>query len=250
MVRWTAIAVLLMTTVWSAYAQEITVAAASDLQFAMPELVRSFEQQNDGRVKVSYGSSGNFFSQIQNGAPIDVYFSADISYPQKLEASGVTEPGTLRRYATGHLVIWVRNQSRLDLSKGLRVLSDPGVKKIAIANPAHAPYGRAAVAALKSEKLYDNVASRLVFGENISQTGQFVETGNADAGLIALSLAIAPAMKAKGRYVEVPSEAYPAIEQACVMARNSRQKNLARKFIDFATGAEGKKILSRFGFGE
>jgi molybdate transport system substrate-binding protein len=248
-VRWIAI-VLGMIAAWSASAQEITVAAASDLQFAMPEIVRNFQQQTRARVKVSYGSSGNFFSQIQNGAPFDVYFSADISYPQKLEAAGVTEPGTLHKYATGHLVIWVRNESSLDLSKGLRILSDPSVKKIAIANPAHAPYGRAAVAALKSEQLYDQIASRLVFGENISQTAQFVETGNADAGLIALSLAIAPAMKAKGRYVEVPSAAYTAIEQACVVVRNSRQKDLAKRFLDFATGAEGKKILSRFGFGE
>lgn len=247
--RLIAIAVLVVVAACSASAQEITVAAASDLQFAMPELVRNFEQQTNARVKVSYGSSGNFFSQIQNGAPFDVFFSADISYPQKMEAAGVAEPGTLRKYATGQLVIWVQNESRLDLSKGLRALSDPSVKKIAIANPAHAPYGRAAVAALKSEKLYVQVASHLVFGENISQTAQFVETGNADAGLIALSLAIAPAMKAKGRYVEVPSAAYPAIEQACVVMRNSRRKDLAKKFLDFATGPEGKKILSRFGFG-
>jgi len=249
-VRWIAIAVLVVNVAWSASAQEITVAAASDLQFAMPELVRSFELQTKARVKVSYGSSGNFFSQIQNGAPFDVYFSADISYPQKLEAAGLTEPGTLRKYATGRLVIWVRNESRLDLSKGLRVLYDPSVKKIAIANPAHAPYGRAAVAALQSEKLYDNVASRLVFGENISQTAQFVETGNADAGLIALSLAIAPAMKAKGRYVEVPSSAYPAVEQACVVLKSSRRKDLARQLLEYVTGIEGKKILARFGFGE
>ena len=248
--RWIAIAVLVVNVAWSASAQEITVAAASDLQFAMPELVRGFEQQTKARVKVSYGSSGNFFSQIQNGAPFDVYFSADISYPQKLEAAGLTEPGTLRKYATGRLVIWVRNESRLDLSKGLRVLYDPSVKKIAIANPAHAPYGRAAVAALQSEKLYDNVASRLVFGENISQTAQFVETGNADAGLIALSLAIAPAMKAKGRYVEVPSSAYPAVEQACVVLKSSRRKDLARQLLEYVTGIEGKKILARFGFGE
>jgi molybdate transport system substrate-binding protein len=249
-VRWIAIAVLVVNVAWSASAQEITVAAASDLQFAMPELVRGFEQQTKARVKISYGSSGNFFSQIQNGAPFDVYFSADISYPQKLEAAGLTEPGTLRKYATGRLVIWVRNESRLDLSKGLRVLYDPSVKKIAIANPAHAPYGRAAVAALQSEKLYDNVASRLVFGENISQTAQFVETGNADAGLIALSLAIAPAMKAKGRYVEVPSSAYPAVEQACVVLKSSRRKDLARQLLEYVTGIEGKKILARFGFGE
>ena len=248
--RWIAIAVLVVNVAWSASAQEITVAAASDLQFAMPELVRGFEQQTKARVKISYGSSGNFFSQIQNGAPFDVYFSADISYPQKLEAAGLTEPGTLRKYATGRLVIWVRNESRLDLSKGLRVLYDPSVKKIAIANPAHAPYGRAAVAALQSEKLYDNVASRLVFGENISQTAQFVETGNADAGLIALSLAIAPAMKAKGRYVEVPSSAYPAVEQACVVLKSSRRKDLARQLLEYVTGIEGKKILARFGFGE
>jgi molybdate transport system substrate-binding protein len=244
---WIALFVLIEASV---SAQEITIAAASDLQFAMPELVRSFEQQTKARVKVSYGSSGNFFSQIQNGAPFDVYFSADIVYPQKLEAAGLTEPGTLHKYATGQLVIWVRNESRLELSKGLHVLSDPNIKKIAIANPTHAPYGRAAVAALKTEKLYEQVASRLVFGENILQTAQFVETGNADVGLIALSLAIAPAMKAKGRYVEVTSSAYPAIEQACVVVRNSRQKILARKFVDFVTGTEGKEVLNRFGFRE
>ncbi len=248
--RFALLLVLLFAAISVCYAQEITVAAASDLQFAMPELVRNFEQQAGSRVKVSYGSSGNFFSQIQNGAPFDAFFSADIAYPQKLEAAGVTEPGTLRKYATGRLVIWVRNQSPLDLSKGLQALADPDVKKIAAANPTHAPYGRAAIAALKSQGVYEKVASRLVFGENISQTAQFVETGNADVGLIALSLAIAPAMKAKGRYVDVPTTAYPAIEQACVVIKNSRQKELARKFVEYVTGAEGKKILARYGFGE
>ena len=248
--RFTLVLLLLFAAVSNCHAQEITVAAASDLQFAMPELVRNFEQQTGARVRVSYGSSGNFFSPIQNGAPFDAFFSADIAYPQKLEAAGVAEPGTIRKYATGRLVIWVRNQSPLDLSKGLQAIADPSVKKIAAANPTHAPYGRAAIAALKSQGLYEKLASRLVFGENISQTAQFVETGNADVGLIAMSLAVAPAMKRKGRYIDVLIGAYPAIEQACVVVKNSRQKELARKFLDYVTGAEGKKILETYGFGE
>jgi molybdate transport system substrate-binding protein len=240
---------LLLTALVAASAQEITVAAASDLQFAMPELVQRFEKQTGAHVKVSYGSSGNFFSQIQNQAPFDVFFSADASYPQKLEAAGLTEPGTVRTYATGKIVLWVRNDSTLDLRKGLRALLDPRVKRIAIANPNHAPYGRAAVAALQSEGLYDRLKDRLVMGENISQTAQFIQTGNADIGVIALSLAIAPAMKAKGRYVEIPDGTYPAIQQACAVMKSSKEKATARKFVEYVTSAEGQKLLQQFGFG-
>jgi len=216
----------------------------------MPELAKNFEQKTGARVKVSYGSSGNFFSQLQNGAPFDVFFSADAAYPEKLEAANLTELGTRRQYATGKLVLWVRNESPLDLTKGLQILLSSTVNKIAIANPAHAPYGRAAEAALRSQKICEQVSAKLVIGENISQTAQFVQTGNADAGLIALSLATAPAMKAKGRYIEISASSYPAIQQACVVMKSSRQKKIAREFVEYVTGAEGKQVLKSFGFGE
>jgi molybdate transport system substrate-binding protein len=233
-----------------AFGQEITVAAASDLQFAMPELVRHFEQQSGARVKVSYGSSGNFFAQIQNGAPFDVFFSADESYPQKLEAAGLTAPGTLQRYAKGKLALWVRNDSKLDLNQGPRVLLDSQVRKIAIANPSHAPYGRAAVAALQSEGLYERVKERLVLGENISQAAQFVDTGNADIGVIALSLAKAPSMSAKGRYAPIAESSYPAIQQACVVLKGSKQQQVARRLVEYVMSAEGQDVLRQFGLGK
>jgi molybdate transport system substrate-binding protein len=216
----------------------------------MPELARRFEQQTGARAKVSYGSSGTFSSQLQNGAPFDVFFSADAGYPEKLEAANLTEPGTRRQYAMGKLVLWVRNESRLDLSKGMQVLLSTEVKKVAIANPAHAPYGRAAEAALRSQKVYGEVSPKLVMGENISQTAQFVETGNADAAIIALSLATAPAMKSKGRYAEIPASSYPALQQACVVLKSSRQKKIAKAFVEYVTEAEGKQVLKSFGFGE
>src|ERR1022692_1711657 len=136
-------------------AQEITVAAASDLQFALQDVANRFQKDTGKSVKLIFGSSGNFFTQIQNGAPFDVFFSADIDYPRKLEAAGLAEPGTLYPYATGKIVLWVRNESKLDLGQGLRVLLDPDIGKIALANPEHAPYGRAAVAAIKHEKIYE-----------------------------------------------------------------------------------------------
>src|SRR5947209_1738637 len=180
--------------------REITVAAASDLTFALHDLAAQFEKRTGKQVKLSFGSSGNFFAQIENGAPYDLFFSADIEYPEKLEQAGLTEPGTLFRYATGKLVLWAPKESGIDLSRGLSSLLDPRVKKIAIANPTHAPYGRAAVAALRRENLYDKLAGKLVFGENISQTAQFVLTGNADIGIIAISLALSPPMESKGKY--------------------------------------------------
>jgi molybdate transport system substrate-binding protein len=187
-------------------AREIKVAAASDLTFAFKYVVARFEKQNGNSVLLTYGSSGNFFSQIQNGAPFDLFFSADVSFPQKLEAAGLTEPGSIYKYAKGEIVIWVSNASKLDLRKGLAVLLDPGIQKIAIANPLHAPYGAAAVAAMKHAGVYDQVKSKFVQGENISQAAQFVHSGNADVGIVALSLALSPAMKNDGRYVVIPPE--------------------------------------------
>ena len=155
-------------------------------------------------MKLIYGSSGNFAQQLQNGAPFDMFFSANLDYPKQLEAAGLTEPGTFYQYAIGKIVVWVPNDSKLDLSSGLKALLDPSIKKIAIANPQHAPYGKAAVAALQKENIYDQVKDKFVLGENISQTASFVASGSADVGMIALSLALSPNMKDKGRYAEVP----------------------------------------------
>ncbi len=229
-------------------AQELTIAAASDLQFAFQDIAARFEKDTGHRVKVIFGSSGNFFSQIQNGAPFDLFFSADIDYPKKLEAAGLTEPGTLYTYATGRLVLWAQRDSKLDLSRGLPALLDPSIKKIAIANPAHAPYGRAAVAALQHEGVYGQVAGKLVLGENISQTASFVVSGAADVGVLALSLALSPSMKAEGKYREIPAADYPALQQAAVVLKSSAQKDLARQFLVYIKTPAMLELLQSYGF--
>src|SRR5579862_248450 len=228
--------------------QEITVAAAADLQFAFQDVAAKFQKDTGHSVKLIFGSSGNFFTQIQNGAPFDVFFSADIDYPRKLDAAGLAETGTLYEYATGKIVLWVPSGSKLGLSHGLPVLLDSGVKKIAIANPEHAPYGRAAVAALRHEGIYEKVADKFVLGENISQTASFVVSGNADIGIVALSLAVAPALKDKGRYAEIPADEYPAIEQAAIVLKSSKQKETARQFLDYLKTNPMKELLKSYGF--
>lgn len=247
--RWNRWAVLIFLLGRFARAQDITVAAASDLQFAMPEITALFQNNTGKTVKVVYGSSGNFFQQIQSGAPFDLFFSADLEYANKLVAAGLAEPGSLFRYATGKIVIWVSADSKVDLEGGLTALADPAVRKVAIANPEHAPYGQAAVAALKKEHLYGTVADKLVLGENISQAASFVVSGAADAGIVALSLALSPAMKQKGRHVEIPSADYPAIEQGCLMLKSSLNKVVARAFLDFVKTPPVAEILRRYGFG-
>jgi molybdate transport system substrate-binding protein len=231
-----------------ASAQEITVAAAADLQFAFQDVAARFQKETGHSVKLIFGSSGNFFAQIQNGAPFDIFFSADIDYPKKLEAAGLTEPGTLYPYATGKIVLLAPQGSALDLNRGLQVLLDPAIKKIAIANPQHAPYGRAAVAALQHEGIYDKVTDKFVLGENISQTASFVVSGSADVGIVALSLALAPSMKEKGKYAEIPAGDYPAIEQAAVILKSSQQKEIARQFVTFLKTPAMQDLLRSYGF--
>ncbi|HXY03272.1 MAG TPA: molybdate ABC transporter substrate-binding protein [Terriglobales bacterium] len=229
-------------------AQEITVAAAADLQFAMQDIASRFQKESGQNVKVSYGSSGNFFQQIQNGAPFDLFFSANLDYAKRLDAAGLVEPGSYYQYARGKIVIWVSNDSKIDLRSGLKVLLEPSIKKIAVANPQHAPYGQAAVAALQKEDVYEKVKDKLVLGENISQTASFVVSGSADIGIVALSLALSPNMKDKGRYAEVPSDEYPPIEQACVILRSSRNKQVAQQFLTFVKTAAIGDLLRGYGF--
>lgn len=243
-----ALCMLVIPGVNLAVADEITIAAASDLNFAFKELVTAYQKATGNYVKLSLGSSGNFFSQIQNGAPFDLYFSADIAYPRKLEEAGLTVPGSLYQYGVGRIVIWTGRESRIDLTQGFDALREPTVKKIAIANPKHAPYGRAAVAALEKAGLYERLKDRLVYGENISQVAQFVESGSADVGVIALSVALAPPMKAAGRYWEIPSDMHPPIEQGVVMLSGGKNQDKAKAFLSFIRSAEGQAIMTQYGF--
>src|SRR5258705_7124495 len=198
----------------AAHAQEIRVAAAADLKFALDELGTQYEKQSGKKIAVIYGSSGNFFAQIQNGAPFDLFLSADIEYPRKLEAAGLAEPGTIYEYALGRIVIWMPPDARADLARlGWKALLQPGVERIAIANPEHAPYGRAAVAALRKAGGYEQVRRRLVCGENIAQTAQFVASGRAQAGIVGLSLGGFPPMRG-GKGWESPQDTQPPSGQS------------------------------------
>jgi len=228
----------------------VAVATAADLRFAMDDLIATFGAANPGvTVEATYGSSGTFFTQISEGAPFDVYFSADAEYPRKLETAGLAESASTQLYATGRIVVWVPNDSGLDVeARGLEALTDPSITTIAIANPEHAPYGRAAVAAMKTAGIYDAVKSKFVLGENIAQAAQFVESGNADIGVIALSLAVAPSLKDKGRYAVVPIDSYPRLEQGAVVLKSAVDPEAARAFLDFVLGPDGRTVLDRYGF--
>ena len=227
---------------------EITIAAAADLQFAMQEIAAKFQQDTGQQVKVIYGSSGNFFQQIENGAPFDMFFSANLDFPRKLEADGMAEAGSLYPYARGRIVIWVPNVSQAQVSSGLKGLLETSVKKIAIANPQHAPYGQAAVAAMQSEKVYERVKDKLVLGENISQAASFAVSGSADVGIIAMSLAVSENMKGKGHFAEIPESEYPPIEQGCVVIARSRNKELAHQFLAFMKSTAVGELMQRYGF--
>jgi molybdate transport system substrate-binding protein len=229
-------------------AQTVRVAAASDLQFAMPELAARYEKEDGAKIELSFGSSGNFFAQIQNGAPFALFFSADRSYAEKLIAAGQADPKSLYVYALGRLVLWAPSDANLKLTeKGLSALTDPRVQKIAIANPQHAPYGRAAVAALKNAGLYERLKPKLVFGENISQAAQFAQSGNAQVGVIALSLALSETMKNGERWI-VPADLHPPLEQAAVLLSAGRNKSPAEGFLEFVKSESGRAVLARYGF--
>ena len=203
-----ALAALLPGGVGTQARPRLVVAAASDLLTVLPEIVRGFERSRAASVTVSYGSSGSLFAQIQNGAPFDVFLSADVDYPRQLVTAGLADPATLQVYASGHLVLWARRDGPVDLARGLAALTDARVRFVAVANPKHAPYGRAAVAALQSARLYEALRGKLVMGESLAQTAQLVESGNADAGLLSLSLALGPTLGAEGRFAALPAGSY------------------------------------------
>lgn len=245
----TALFALLCLASTGAAAGELTVAAAADLSLALKPIVNDFQRQTGNSVRLSFGSSGDFFNQIQNGAPYDVFLSADLGYPQKLIKLGFADGGSLRTYAVGRLVLWVPRASNLNLDRqGMQALLDPSVQKVAIANPQHAPYGRAAVAALRHFGLYDKVAGRLVLGENIGQAAQFAESGNAQVGMIALAHAVAPSVRPLGRYWLVPTDSYPSLRQGVVIISRSKNKALAEQFLKYLAGPQAQAIFRQFGF--
>jgi molybdate transport system substrate-binding protein len=247
-VRCLATAVLALLAARAAPAQPIAVAAASDLQSALPPIASSFERDTGLKVQLTFGSSGNFFAQIQNGAPFDLFLSADIDYPRRLDAAGLAKHGSLFQYATGRLVLWARKDAGIDLSRGLGAVADARVRRIAVANPEHAPYGRAAIDALRHEGLYDRVKDKLVMGENVSQAAQFAQSGAADVGLIALALARSPALEAAGTSVDVAAGSYPPIAQGAVVLESSPRKAAAQRFVDYLQTPAARKMLEAYGF--
>lgn len=227
--------------------EKLLIAAASDLKFALDSILTIYELlYPDAEVKVTYGSSGKLFEQISNGAPFDIFFSADIEYPKKLKQNGLTG-SDVRSYGTGRIVIWSK---KLDPSAaGMNTLQNSSIAKVAIANPLHAPYGKRADEALRYYGLLPSIKQKLVFGENISQTAQFVTTGAADAGIIALSLALSPAMRReKGSYYLIPEKSHQPLKQGFVILKRAQQNDLARYFGDFIVSSKGSDILSYFGF--
>jgi molybdate transport system substrate-binding protein len=238
----------------SAAAEEITVAAASDLQFALREIAQNYEKTSGNQVKLTFGSSGSLAAQIENGAPFDVFFSADASYPEMLVKQNAADKSTLTRYARGVLVLWVNKDIPMGGQVGgmvmadLNLLTSPAIKKIAIANPQHAPYGRAAVEALKKAGVYDKIASKLVDGENVAQAAQFAESGNAQAALLPLSLAMAAtSLRERGNYLPVPASLYAAIVQAAVVTRQARNAAVAQGFLRYVLH-DGILTLRKYGF--
>lgn len=229
-----------------ATADRINIAAASDLKFAMEELVATFKQTHpDDHLEVVYGSSGKFHSQIQQGAPFDLYFSADIRFAESLYKLGFTA-GPVQAYATGRLVLW--SQTRDARQMTLASLSDPAIAHIAIANPKHAPYGLRAVETLKNYGIWDKVQNKLVYGENIAQTAQFVQTGNAQVGIIALALALSPQLTADGDHWLIPDDLHSPLTQGFVVTRRAADKPLAKRFARYIKGPQARATLRRYGF--
>jgi molybdate transport system substrate-binding protein len=230
----------------TAYAEKITVAAAADLKFAMDEIVTSFKMNQPGQeIEVVYGSSGKFHTQIQQGAPYDLFFSADIGFPRELAKQGMAA-SDVKPYAIGRIVLWSADMDAAKMT--LASLADPKIKKIAIANPKHAPYGKRAEEALRSAGLWDKVQQKLVFGENIAQTAQYVQSGNAQVGIIALSLAVSPELARKGGHYLIPESLHTPLEQGYIITRRGGGNQLASRFAAFMVSKAARGVMTKYGF--
>lgn len=227
----------------------VRVAAAADLQVALDEVKTELATSRpDLKLAITYGSSGTFFQQLSNGAPFDLFLSADLEYPRDLAKAGMADPGDVFGYAVGRLVVWAPTDSLVDPTQGLAALTAAAARRVSIANPEHAPYGKAAVAAMRTAGVYDAVKGKLVLGENVAQAAEFVQSGNAQVGVIALSLAVSREMKDKGRYAEVPLDSYPRMDQGGVVLSAAKDPEAARAVKDFLLSAQGRATLKRYGF--
>ena len=241
---------LLMAVVpGSAGAQKPVVAAASDLSFALTEISQRFSTETSQQVELVFGSSGTLARQVRDGAPFDVFLSADESFVQQLAAAGLTrDGGTL--YAVGRIVLFAPAGSPMRPDEGLaglrRLLAAGKVTRFAIANPQHAPYGRAAEAALREAGLWTDLRPRLVLGDNVSQAAQFATTGDAVGGIIAYSLALAPRVANHGTHALIPDTDHPPLRQRMVLLK--RAGPVAGRFYDYLQSAPARAILRRFGF--
>jgi len=242
-----------MTLLGSIGAQTpLRIAAAADLEPVLPPILAQFEQTTGIHAEATFQASAVLTTQIQNGAPFDLFLSADLSYPKRLidaglaDAAGSPDSPTPIVYARGTLVLWARKDSHLP-PPSLDLLRNPDLKRLAVANPERAPYGRAAVAALTSLKLYDTLKPRLVTAENIAQTAQFADTGNADAGLISLTSALTPRLAADGTYFVIPRDLYPPIEQGAVIVSKTAQRAQSHKFLDYLLSAPIQAQLAKSG---
>lgn len=230
----------------------LRVAAAADLEPVLPPILEQFQSATGIHAEVAYQASATLTAQIENGAPFDVFLSADLSFPKHLiddglaDAAGSADSTTPITYARGTLVLWTRKDSQFT-SPSLDLLRSPALKRLAIANPDRAPYGRAAVAALQSLKLYDTLKPRLVTAENIAQAAQFVDTANADAGLISLTSALTPRLSSDGSYFVIPRDLYPPIEQGAVIVSNTKQRAAVHKLLDFLLSPTVQAELAKSG---
>lgn len=228
---------------------KIMIGAASDLKFALDSIISVYTKQNPkAKIDVNYGSSGKLFEQICNDAPFDLFFSADISFPQKIKEKGFAI-SDVKTYGIGRIVIWSK---KIDpRKKKMASLLDPTLKKIAIANPTHAPYGARAKESMIHFKIYEMVENKLVYGENISQTALFVTTSAADIGIVALSLALSPNMlKEKGEYYIIPEKSHKRLEQGYVVLKHAEGNEIANNFFNFVSTPTAIKILNHFGFSQ
>lgn len=240
--------ILLKTTAFFGQGKA-TIVVAANLKTAMDSIAKVYKQKNPAdNIQITYGASGKFYEQIANGAPFDVFFSADMGFPTKLKEShfGIS---AVKLYAIGRLAIWSKKTD--PNSQKMNSLLDPKVKKISIANPVTAPYGAKAVESMKRSKIYNNVKSNLVYGENIAQAAQFVAFGAADIGIIALSDALSPAMKKeRGKYYVIPQEIHSPLEQGCVILKHGKGNAAALRFYDYISSDKAVAILTYYGYSQ
>ena len=231
----------------AAQAESLTVAVAANLKYAFSDLAAEFKRESGIEINSVFGSSGKIVAQVKSGAPFDVFLSADTESPDALYKDKLAFAAP-RTYAYGTLVLWTGKT--IDLGKGVAVVADPSVQKVAIANPKLAPYGRAAVAALEKNAMDKVAAPKLVYGESITQTLQFADSGAADIAFVAKSLAVAPEMAGKGKWVEVPKESYEPIAQGVVVLKHGADSHpeAARKFVDFLFSAKARAIFEKYGY--